>query len=128
MPCEDAARCAVSPKCPECGVPPPYPAPCDQAEPYTHGNGTSAGECHGLYSRAGHTPTPLQQEHGMHRRQRLTLGIVGLVFLLGVGRSWGGPPNPTMSDVQGNTAGGTNALVNTTGHNNTAFGDAALGS
>jgi hypothetical protein len=38
-----------------------------------------------------------------------------------------GPPNPTASDFSGNTAGGTNALVNnTTGEENTAFGFNAL--
>jgi hypothetical protein len=50
-----------------------------------------------------------------------------MVLLLGSGLSWAGPPNPTASDQFGNTAGGTNALFNTTtGSDNTAFGDAAL--
>jgi hypothetical protein len=40
---------------------------------------------------------------------------------------WAGPPNPTPSDFQGNTAGGTNALSqNTPGSTNTAFGVNAL--
>lgn len=57
-----------------------------------------------------------------------TLGIAGLVLLLGGELSWaGGPPNPTSSDPMGNTAGGSFALFNnTTGINNTAFGETAL--
>jgi len=56
-----------------------------------------------------------------------TLGIAAGVLLLGSGLSWAGPPNPTPSDVVGNTAGGTGALVNNTnGTDNTAFGHAAL--
>jgi len=56
----------------------------------------------------------------MHRRHRLPLGIVGFLFLLGGTLSWAGPPNPTMSDPQRNTAGGTGALFNTTtGSDNT---------
>jgi hypothetical protein len=37
-----------------------------------------------------------------------------------------GPPNPTPSDAQGNTAGGTGALLNTEGFDSTAFGKSAL--
>ena len=37
-----------------------------------------------------------------------------------------GPPNPTQSDDQGNTAGGTDALINNEGAYNTAFGQVAL--
>jgi FAD binding domain len=44
-----------------------------------------------------------------------TLGIAGLVLLLGSGSSWAGPPNPTGSDANGNTAGGADALVINTG-------------
>ncbi|HEX8836903.1 MAG TPA: hypothetical protein VF748_08210, partial [Candidatus Acidoferrum sp.] len=55
------------------------------------------------------------------------LGMAGLVLLLGSGLSWAGPPNPTSSDINNNTAGGTNALSsNATGANNTAFGSEAL--
>jgi hypothetical protein len=47
--------------------------------------------------------------------------------MLSVGMSWGGPPNNDVSDALGNTAGGTNALVNnTTGRNNTANGAGVL--
>jgi hypothetical protein len=53
--------------------------------------------------------------------------VAGLVLMLGMGLSWGGPPNNDASDDAGNTAGGTNALfANTTGSNNTAFGLNAL--
>lgn len=57
-----------------------------------------------------------------------TLGTAGLVLLLGGGPSWAaGPPNPTASDANRNTAGGTGALFdNTTGFGNTAFGDSVL--
>src|SRR5580765_3211552 len=40
------------------------------------------------------------------------LMIAGLVLMPGVTPSWGGPPNPTRSDANGNTAGGTFALQN----------------
>jgi hypothetical protein len=56
-----------------------------------------------------------------------TLGIAGLVLLLGSGPTWAGPPNLTASDANGNTAGGTNVLVINTGFYNTGFGDEALG-
>jgi hypothetical protein len=52
--------------------------------------------------------------------------VTGLVLMLGGTASWGGPPNPTASDVNRNTAGGTNALLNNTGIDNTAFGYDAL--
>ena len=38
--------------------------------------------------------------------------ISGLVLTIGGPPSWGAPPNPTPSDAQLNTAGGTGALVN----------------
>jgi len=59
---------------------------------------------------------------------RLTgLVIAGLMLMLGVAQSWGGPPNPTDSDANGNTAGGSGALLNvTTGTVNTGFGSSAL--
>src|SRR5215471_19840674 len=69
------------------------------------------------------------KEKRMHRVSCLAGGVAGLVLLLGVGLSWGGPPNNDVSDAQGNTAGGTGALgAVTTGADNTAFGDAALSS
>ena len=50
---------------------------------------------------------------------------VGLVLvLIDVTPSWGGPPNPTASDANANTAGGSGALFDVTsgGISNTAFG------
>src|SRR5215470_7525160 len=68
-----------------------------------------------------------KREHAMYRIHHLALGIVGLVCLLEVGQSWGGPPNNDPSDALANTAGGSNALVNdTTGTRNTAWGINAL--
>ena len=59
-----------------------------------------------------------------------TVGITALVLTLWLRPSWGQETNPTNSDPQRNTAGGTNALVNNlnlnTGFGNTAFGDSAL--
>src|SRR5262249_62104620 len=67
------------------------------------------------------------EEKHMHRIYRLAGGVISLVLLLGVGLSWGGPPNNDVSDALGNTAGGTNALLSTTtGTQNTAFGFQAL--
>ena len=47
--------------------------------------------------------------------------IAGLVLVLGVTPSWGVPPNPTPSDSDGNTAGGTNALANVTRYVTTRY-------
>jgi hypothetical protein len=59
----------------------------------------------------------------MHCVQSRMLGIVGLVLLLRVGTSWGGPPDLTSRDTLGNTAGGSGALYsNTIGAYNTASG------
>jgi trimeric autotransporter adhesin len=55
-----------------------------------------------------------------------SIGIAGLALLLGSGLAWAGPPNPTASDSSANTAGGTNALIITTGLYNTGFGYQAL--
>src|SRR5271155_1772093 len=55
--------------------------------------------------------------------------VVGLIANVpGQSPTWaGGPPNPTMSDGNGNTAGGTDTLFNlTTGTANTGFGIEAL--
>jgi hypothetical protein len=54
--------------------------------------------------------------------------LAGLILILHVPLTWGGPPNPTGSDANGNTAGGTDALANVTtnGEANTAFGYLAL--
>jgi hypothetical protein len=55
------------------------------------------------------------------------LVLAGLVLLLDVTLTWPQSWNPTASDPQGNTAGGTNALPTvTTGEWNTAFGESAL--
>src|SRR5262249_4333946 len=69
---------------------------------------------------------PRRTEDSMKRLTGLAIAL--LVLMLGVAPSWSGPPNPTASDVNGNTAGGTNALVNVTagGGVNTAFGSLAL--
>jgi Chaperone of endosialidase len=62
---------------------------------------------------------------------RLLALLAGLTLLVHITQSWGGPTNPTMSDTNGNTAGGSLALQNvvqtpTGGSNNTAFGLDAL--
>jgi len=61
---------------------------------------------------------------------RFTTGLViaGLVLMFGVTRSSGEPLNPTVSDVNLNTAGGTGALETVTepANSNTAFGFNAL--
>src|SRR5262245_45861738 len=63
----------------------------------------------------------------MHRITWLAGGVLSLVVVLGVGRSWGAPPNNDPSDALANTAGGSNALANdTTGTRNTAWGFNAL--
>jgi len=63
----------------------------------------------------------------MNRIWGKALVVAGLILMLGGAPSWGQVPNDINSDVNGNTAGGTNALgSNTTGSNNTAFGDGAL--
>jgi trimeric autotransporter adhesin len=59
-----------------------------------------------------------------------TLGIAGLVLILGGGLSWAAGVTqmpPIQSDANNNTAGGTGALSsNTTGTENTAFGASTL--
>ena len=48
----------------------------------------------------------------MNSIARLAATAVGLVLVLTTTPSWGQPVlNPTVSDANGNTAGGTNALV-----------------
>jgi hypothetical protein len=56
------------------------------------------------------------------------LVITGVVLMLSVTQGWGGPPNPTASDLNANTAGGTGALedIGAQALFNTAFGAAAL--
>src|SRR5262245_55457125 len=64
----------------------------------------------------------------MSRVVNSTVVVASLVFTLGGAVSRGGPPpNPTPSDIDGNTAGGSLALVhNSSGEDNTAFGKATL--
>jgi len=65
----------------------------------------------------------------MKKLQKLmVIAGLGLGLLLGTTPGWaGGPPNPTMSDGNSNTAGGTSTLIsNTSGLQNTAFGFEAL--
>src|SRR5262245_60439852 len=74
-----------------------------------------------LHKRRGTVSS--HEEKRMHRSYRLAGGIISLVLLLGVGQSLGRPLNTTTIDVLGNTAVGTNALVNTTTDaQNTTFG------
>ena len=55
------------------------------------------------------------------------IALVGLLLLLNVSPSWGQLVNPTVSDGNHNTAGGSSVLSNlTTGASNTAFGFEAL--
>lgn len=70
----------------------------------------------------------------MNRVTRLVALVGGLVFMLHITPSWGQTPtcsppgcNPTVSDANGNTAGGTSALANLVisgpfPNSNTAFG------
>src|SRR6185295_3668261 len=70
-------------------------------------------------------PVAWRSENPMNRITALV--VAGLILMVGVTPSWGGPPNPTASDAADNTAGGTNALRDVTGgFSNTAFGFAAL--
>ena len=67
----------------------------------------------------------------MKRIARFLIVNIGLVLLLSATPSWGGPPNPTDSDENGNTTGETDALVNVVtgasgGFDNTAFGSQSL--
>src|SRR5262245_40061929 len=68
-----------------------------------------------------------RQEDGMLHTRSRAIGILSLGMLLEGSPSWGGPPNPTPSDLNANTAGGSNALESlTSGLFNTAFGSFAL--
>ena len=66
----------------------------------------------------------------MTRKIISTLPLTLLVVAQVTAPCWSAPPNPTLSDNFGNTAGGTGALMNTTGdpliHRNTGFGADAL--
>jgi hypothetical protein len=77
--------------------------------------------------------SPAQMEDSMKPLARFAAMLTGLVLLLTITPSWGQPVcvapgcNPTVSDANFNTAGGTGALSGvTSGTNNTAFGRSAL--
>jgi hypothetical protein len=59
----------------------------------------------------------------MQSRYSVALVVTSFMVMLGAGRSWGGPPNPTPSDANANTAGGTGALFSNTGSGNIAIGN-----
>src|SRR5262245_45973400 len=70
-------------------------------------------------------------EDPMSSASRPVALVAALLFTLHGTPSWGGPPNPTASDANNNTAGGTGALLNVTsgtsgGFYNTGFGTNAL--
>ncbi|MBK8817060.1 MAG: tail fiber domain-containing protein [Methylococcaceae bacterium] len=66
----------------------------------------------------------------MTRKSIFPFPLAFLVLLEVINPCWSAPPNPTLSDSFGNTAGGTGALLNTTGdpmiRGNTGFGEGAL--
>jgi hypothetical protein len=70
-------------------------------------------------------------EDSMDSIIRLVVTVAGLALLLNITPSWGGTINPTASDTNDNTAGGTGALFSVVsgisgGFRNTAFGFQAL--
>src|SRR5262245_16162905 len=68
-------------------------------------------------------------EASMSRFARFVSVVAGLIMLMSITPSWGQDQtyNPTASDNDGNTAGGSSALLQVqTGSDNTAFGRAAL--
>jgi len=64
----------------------------------------------------------------MNYKTAYVLSLYLMILIQGISLSWAGsPPNPTASDVKGNTAGGTGALSkNTTSGGNTSFGFRSL--
>jgi hypothetical protein len=67
----------------------------------------------------------------MRNRYKKVIVMASVLATIGARISWAGPPNPTPSDSNANTAGGTEALLNTgtgpsSGNSNTAFGFKAL--
>src|SRR5215472_3914060 len=78
--------------------------------------------------------SPDYPAHGesMKALARLVLVVAGLVMLLSITPSWGQPVcvapgcNPTTSDANSNTAGGSAVLLFVGGGGNTAFGANAL--
>src|SRR5215471_15033036 len=74
-----------------------------------------------------------RMEDSMSRSTTFTTVVAALIMLLTITPSWGQTPvcaspgcNPTASDANFNTAGGTGALGSLPGSDNTAFGDNAL--
>jgi trimeric autotransporter adhesin len=65
------------------------------------------------------------REDSMLRIPSLTLGIVGLVLLLGSSQSWAQTGYPALTATE-NTAYGTDTLTSNIGYNNAAFGFSAL--
>ena len=66
--------------------------------------------------------------HDMETKTLFTVSVATAILALSTNPGWGvtQTTNPTASDANYNTAGGTNALLNTTGTSNTVFGDSAL--
>jgi len=67
----------------------------------------------------------------MKRIAAFPVAVPGLIILLTIAPCWAQGVNPTASDNEANTAGGTGALINAlntagSGNSNTGFGDAAL--
>src|SRR5262245_56428687 len=93
---------------------------------------------HGVRHQLPTDPIPRQivrrMEGSMKSITRTVALTLGLVILLNITPSWGQPVcvspgcNPTVSDANSNTAGGTSALSHLAvgGVNNTAFGRFAL--
>ena len=78
-----------------------------------------------------HNPQFQKEDTTMQSGYCFALIVTSLMVTLGTGTSWSQPPNPTASDANRNTAGGTDALLNVTpgaagGFDSTAFGYWAL--
>src|SRR5262249_606571 len=101
---------------------------------FRRAGGTSRYSFWGLTSPAPLPYSPCGQiftfrEESMNRVLSSAIVVAGLVLTLSGVASWAvspPPPNNDVSDDNGNTAGGTDALKITTGVGNTAFGHAAL--
>src|SRR5262249_31637906 len=79
------------------------------------------------FSPGGILPCFCPCDRNKSRRLCCKSRVISLIFMFGTATGWGQPSDPTSSDVQGNTVGGTDALLfDTTGTDNTAFGVNAL--